>query len=83
MSTNPVLGTALHLLQYLSSAALVKARAYSNTLPVFKLALYKRSATKWGTTYLLNAAPSTHQRENEYIIMIHYSIESNTSKFYR
>lgn len=46
MSMNPVLGAALHLLQYLSSAALVKARAYSNTLPVLMLALYNRSATK-------------------------------------
>lgn len=45
MSMNPVFGAVLHLLQYLSSAALVKARAYSSTLPVFMLALYKRSAT--------------------------------------
>lgn len=44
MSTNPVLGAALHLLQYLSRAALVKASAYSRTLPVFKLDLYRRSA---------------------------------------
>jgi len=39
MSMKPVLGAALHLLQYLSNAALVKARAYSSTLPVFMLAL--------------------------------------------
>jgi len=39
MSMNPVLGAALHLLQYLSNPALVKARAYSSTLPVFMLAL--------------------------------------------
>ncbi|KAK8552327.1 hypothetical protein V6N13_120737 [Hibiscus sabdariffa] len=31
---NPVFGAALHLLQYLSNAALVNASAYSNTLPV-------------------------------------------------
>lgn len=43
MSKNPVLGAALHLLQYLSRAALVKARAYSRTLPVLRLALYSRS----------------------------------------
>lgn len=46
MSMKPVLGAALHLLQYLSNAALVKASAYSSTLPVFKLALYKRSVIK-------------------------------------
>jgi len=46
MSMKPVLGAALHLLQYLSKAALVKASAYSSTLPVFKLALYKRSAIR-------------------------------------
>jgi len=46
MSINPVLGGALHLLQYLSSAALVNASAYSSTLPVFRLALYKRSAKR-------------------------------------
>lgn len=43
---NPVLGAALHLPQYLSRAALVKAREYSSKLPVFRLALYRRSATK-------------------------------------
>lgn len=32
------------MLQYLSRAALVKASAYSRTLPVFKLDLYRRSA---------------------------------------
>jgi hypothetical protein len=42
----PDLGAALHLLQYLSNAALVKASVYSRTLPVFKLALYKRSVIK-------------------------------------
>lgn len=41
---NPVLGAALHLLQYLSRAALVKASAYSRTHPVFKFDLYRRSA---------------------------------------
>lgn len=41
----PVFGAALQLVQYLSNAALVKARAYSSTLPVFKLALYNKSAT--------------------------------------
>lgn len=46
MSMNPDLGAALHLQQNLSNAALVKASAYSNTLPVFMLALYNRSATK-------------------------------------
>lgn len=46
MSMNPVFGAALHLLQYLSKAALVNARAYSNTLPVFKLALYRRPAAQ-------------------------------------
>lgn len=46
MSIKPVLGAALHLLQYLSSAALVKARAYSKILPVFMLALYSKSAIK-------------------------------------
>lgn len=51
MSMNPVFGAALHLLQYLSNAALVNARAYSNTLPVFKLALYKRSATQRKVKY--------------------------------
>lgn len=45
MSTNPVLGTALHLLQYFSKAALVKASAYSSTLPALMLVLYNKSAT--------------------------------------
>ena len=80
MSTNPVLGIALHLLQYLSNAALVNSSAYSNTLPVFKLALYKRSAIKRGATYLLNEAPPKHQRENGYIIMTYCRRESNASK---
>lgn len=57
MSINPVLGAALHLLQYLSNAALVKARAYSSTLPVFMLALYRRSATK--------GRHQNHQNETE------------------
>lgn len=46
MSMNPVLGGALHLVQYLSNVALVNARAYSRTLPVFMLALYKRSGNR-------------------------------------
>lgn len=49
---NPVFGAVLHLQQYLSSAALVKARAYSSTLPAFMLAVYKRSAAKGRHTTL-------------------------------
>lgn len=45
MSMKPVFGAALHLLRYLSRAALAKARVYSSTLPVCMLVLYKRSAT--------------------------------------
>lgn len=54
MSMKPVLGAALHLLQYLSNAALVKASAYSSTLPEFKLALYKRSAIEKNKVWATN-----------------------------
>lgn len=61
MSMNPVLGAALHLLQYLSRAALVKASAYSRTLPVFMLDLYRRSAQE-DSKYFTNQVIETRKR---------------------